>query len=173
MCNTCPCLLCECCGRGEIYPPPAGYLNTPYYRRINPLMAYPALQRIWLKGEPFGHKKNEVPDGYPMIFDFSGRGERIWTSDPLDPIQVRYQTALRPDWPRQVARPIGPVNTWWALPKGFNGSLKNSPVLTVWTAIFGHQKAQVIVGFDAVTKCFYRLVYIFDKWLKGFLMVGP
>ena len=25
------------------------------------------------------------------------RGERIWTSDPLNPIQVRFQTALRPD----------------------------------------------------------------------------
>ncbi len=28
---------------------------------------------------------------------FSGRGEKIRTSDPLDPIQVRYQAALRPD----------------------------------------------------------------------------
>jgi hypothetical protein len=26
-----------------------------------------------------------------------GRGERIRTSDLLNPIQVRYQTALRPD----------------------------------------------------------------------------
>ena len=27
----------------------------------------------------------------------NGRDERIRTSDPLDPIQVRYQTALHPD----------------------------------------------------------------------------
>jgi|NGEPerStandDraft_6_1074524.scaffolds.fasta_scaffold19740_4 hypothetical protein len=27
-----------------------------------------------------------------------GRGERIRTSDPLRPRQVRYQAALRPDW---------------------------------------------------------------------------
>ena len=29
--------------------------------------------------------------------DFIGRDERIWTSDPLHPMQVRYQAALRPD----------------------------------------------------------------------------
>lgn len=27
-----------------------------------------------------------------------GRSERIRTSDPLNPIQVRYQAALRSDW---------------------------------------------------------------------------
>ena len=32
---------------------------------------------------------------YPLILD--GRGERIRTSDPLVPNQVRYQTALRPE----------------------------------------------------------------------------
>ena len=26
-----------------------------------------------------------------------GRGERIWTSDPHNPIVVRYQAALRPE----------------------------------------------------------------------------
>jgi hypothetical protein len=30
-------------------------------------------------------------------WDFNGRGERIRTSDPLVPNQVRYQTALRPE----------------------------------------------------------------------------
>ena len=29
--------------------------------------------------------------------DANGRGERIRTSDPLNPIEVRYQAALRPD----------------------------------------------------------------------------
>ena len=29
--------------------------------------------------------------------DFVGRGEKIRTSDPLHPMQVRYQAALRPD----------------------------------------------------------------------------
>ena len=28
----------------------------------------------------------------------NGRGERIRTSDPHNPIVVRYQAALRPDW---------------------------------------------------------------------------
>ena len=31
---------------------------------------------------------------------FDGRGERIRTFDPLVPNQMRYQAALRPDWPR-------------------------------------------------------------------------
>jgi hypothetical protein len=31
------------------------------------------------------------------MFDLFGRGERIRTSDPLHPMQVRYQAALRPD----------------------------------------------------------------------------
>ncbi len=30
-------------------------------------------------------------------FEFFGRGEMIRTSDPLHPMQVRYQAALRPD----------------------------------------------------------------------------
>jgi hypothetical protein len=30
-------------------------------------------------------------------WDLNGRGERIRTSDPLVPNQVRYQTALRPE----------------------------------------------------------------------------
>jgi hypothetical protein len=36
---------------------------------------------------------NEAPIGDKEI----GRGERIRTFDLLNPIQVRYQTALRPD----------------------------------------------------------------------------
>jgi hypothetical protein len=31
-------------------------------------------------------------------WDLNGRGERIRTSDPLVPNQVRYQTALRPEY---------------------------------------------------------------------------
>ncbi len=38
-----------------------------------------------------GHGKTVAP------FLIIGRGERTRTSDPLYPIQVRYQTALRPD----------------------------------------------------------------------------
>ncbi len=33
----------------------------------------------------------------------TGRGEKIRTSDPLHPMQVRYQAALRPDEPRIIA----------------------------------------------------------------------
>jgi hypothetical protein len=32
-----------------------------------------------------------------VVEDLNGRGERIRTSDPLVPNQVRYQTALRPE----------------------------------------------------------------------------
>ena len=32
-----------------------------------------------------------------MLLILNGRGERIRTSDPLVPNQVRYQTALRPE----------------------------------------------------------------------------
>jgi hypothetical protein len=34
-----------------------------------------------------------------------GRGERIRTSDPLHPMQVRYQAALRPDEAAQYSGP--------------------------------------------------------------------
>jgi hypothetical protein len=33
-----------------------------------------------------------------ITWDLNGRGERIRTSDPLVPNQVRYQTALRPEY---------------------------------------------------------------------------
>jgi hypothetical protein len=36
-------------------------------------------------------------DGLVETWDLNGRGERIRTSDPLVPNQVRYQTALRPE----------------------------------------------------------------------------
>ncbi len=32
-----------------------------------------------------------------QLFELSGRGERIRTSDHLHPMQVRYQAALRPE----------------------------------------------------------------------------
>ena len=37
------------------------------------------------------------------MFESIGRGERIRTSDPLHPMQVRYQAALRPDEARIIA----------------------------------------------------------------------
>src|SRR5437868_14710884 len=39
--------------------------------------------------------------------DANGRGEKIRTSDPLHPMQVRYQAALRPDRDRNYNR-LGP-----------------------------------------------------------------
>ena len=33
----------------------------------------------------------------PYLFDFIGRDGVIRTHDPLHPMQVRYQAALRPD----------------------------------------------------------------------------
>ena len=43
-----------------------------------------------------GNKK-VAQGGFSLLFDSIGRGERIRTSDPLHPMQVRYQAALRPD----------------------------------------------------------------------------
>ena len=42
----------------------------------------------------------ENPSTYSLMsfLVLTGRGERTWTSDPLNPIQVRFQTALRPDF---------------------------------------------------------------------------
>ena len=36
------------------------------------------------------------------LVDLYGRGEKIRTSDPLHPMQVRYQAALRPDANEQL-----------------------------------------------------------------------
>ena len=47
-------------------------------------------------------RKPTYPAGLSHLFSLCtqiGRGERIRTSDPLVPNQVRYQTALRPELP--------------------------------------------------------------------------
>ncbi len=44
----------------------------------------------------FLRKKGAVKLPFPIL----GRGEKIRTSDPLHPMQVRYQAALRPE--RQI-----------------------------------------------------------------------
>ena len=44
----------------------------------------------------FLHKKKGLSDFSESPFN-TGRDERIRTSGPLNPIQVRYQTALHPD----------------------------------------------------------------------------
>ena len=47
-----------------------------------------------------GRKEREA-DGLPKRLDI-GRGEVIRTLDPLHPMQVRYQAALRPDRTRMI-----------------------------------------------------------------------
>ena len=42
-------------------------------------------------------KKSRSPEGRAASFSLIGRGEKIRTSDPHNPIVVRYQAALRPD----------------------------------------------------------------------------
>ena len=46
-------------------------------------------------------KRNPVPHCAAQkkhyFYQYVGRGEKIRTSDPLHPMQVRYQAALRPD----------------------------------------------------------------------------
>ena len=43
----------------------------------------------------------------PGSLIFVGRGEKIRTSDPLHPMQVRYQAALRPDEAQDSSRVAG------------------------------------------------------------------
>ena len=43
-----------------------------------------------------GNEKGQSED-WPLPIDSVGRGERIRTSDPMHPMHVRYQAALRPD----------------------------------------------------------------------------
>ena len=40
---------------------------------------------------------NSKKIAFPSILDFNGRGERIRTSDPIVPNDVRYQTAPLPE----------------------------------------------------------------------------
>jgi hypothetical protein len=48
------------------------------------------------------------PQGSPGVIVSIGRGEKIRTSDPLHPMQVRYQAAPRPDRKRMIAEnPVG------------------------------------------------------------------
>jgi hypothetical protein len=53
-----------------------------------------------------GAKKKGYACSVTLVFD--GRGEKIRTSDPLHPMQVRYQAALRPDRERNCIRTEGP-----------------------------------------------------------------
>ena len=43
------------------------------------------------------------PQRSPGVILSIGRGEKIRTSDPLHPMQVRYQAAPRPDRMRMIA----------------------------------------------------------------------
>ena len=55
---------------------------------------------IWAASEIIPEKKiwkSLNKKSYDYRNYFRGRDERIWTSDPLNPIQVRSQTALHPD----------------------------------------------------------------------------
>ena len=56
-----------------------------------------AAVRNW-RLDPNGAWDKKVPSSSEVkAWDLDGRGERIRTSDPLVPNQVRYQTALRPE----------------------------------------------------------------------------
>ncbi len=55
------------------------------------------LTRRPLKAESPGSSPGNATNLRIVWFSANGRGERIRTSDPLVPNQVRYQTALRPE----------------------------------------------------------------------------
>ena len=78
----------------------------------------PILCRLWRYGGEGQRKRRELDAGQVFgqaraeIFIFQsigpacgtkvGRGDWIRTSDPLRPRQVRYQAALRPDFPKKT-----------------------------------------------------------------------
>ncbi len=51
----------------------------------------------------FGRKIKKAGSENHYRLVYFGRGEKIRTSDPLHPMQVRYQAALRPDMLRIIA----------------------------------------------------------------------
>src|SRR5262252_8311033 len=53
-----------------------------------------------------GAKTQKAGSEYPSRPLSCGRGEKIRTSDPLHPMQVRYQAALRPDRALHYSRGI-------------------------------------------------------------------
>ena len=59
--------------------------------------------RILQRGQ---EKKKPDLSGFRSLFDSIGRGGEIRTLDPLHPMQVRYQAALRPDKLRIIAERI-------------------------------------------------------------------
>ncbi len=50
---------------------------------------------VFCRNELIFWSRNWIGSSYPIVF--IGRGERIRTSDPRNPIAVRYQAALHPD----------------------------------------------------------------------------
>ena len=72
-----------------------GRLRRP---RVEPL------SRFLEPNHPEKRKAAISGDMRPFFF-LDGRGERIRTSDPHNPIVVRYQTALRPDRREAIIRP--------------------------------------------------------------------
>jgi hypothetical protein len=68
----------------------------------------------WLPGRSFlSPERKRPPEGGRislLLLLYFGRGEKIRTSDPLHPMQVRYQAALRPDEPRIIAARSGKRN---------------------------------------------------------------
>ena len=52
-----------------------------------------------------------------MLTTFVGRGEKIRTSDPLRPRQVRYQAALRPVKTRVILHGKGAKSRFWRRPE--------------------------------------------------------
>jgi len=86
-------------------------VNTPHNRRILLIDDTPAIHEAFRKWADLQqgiestlnivgsvsskNKKASLPTG--LMFHSIGRGGGIRTRDPLHPMQVRYQAALRPD----------------------------------------------------------------------------
>jgi hypothetical protein len=79
-------------------------------------------------------------NGHPMGSDgricASGRGDRIRTCDPLNPIQVRYQAALLPArHTRHVSRAPRSVKAEWEARRQLHGNIGKYGERTKWGAV--------------------------------------
>ncbi len=67
-----------------------------------------------------GHQKQKGLHASVQPLLSIGRGERIRTFDPLHPMQVRYQAALRPDRERNYSRTGGPPTRESRAPRAYS-----------------------------------------------------
>ena len=90
------------------------------------------------------HRRKKRGTAVPLFLEFFGRGGGIRTRDPLHPMQVRYQAALRPEQKthcighlKSLQVPYGKILIWNGLQRTGNLTelLQNERKLTVQSRI--------------------------------------